>query len=74
LIPIQDGVATRYPATITWATITVNAIVFLFQTSLSPSALERFLSAYALIPACYFGHLAALAPPQGLFDYLPFVW
>jgi hypothetical protein len=32
------------------------------------------IAAYALIPARYFGHLAALALPQGLFDYLPFVW
>ncbi len=73
MIPIQDGVATRYPATITWATIAVNVCIFLFQNSLSPPVQERFLHTYALIPARYFGYLAALMPPQGLFDYLPFV-
>ncbi|RLB93929.1 MAG: rhomboid family intramembrane serine protease [Deltaproteobacteria bacterium] len=73
MIPIQDGVVKRYPAMITWALITVNAIVFLFQTSLSSAALGKFLSVFALIPARYFGPLAALAPPQSIFDYLPFV-
>jgi len=73
MFPIQDGVARRYPATITWVLIAVNTIVFLFQVSLSPSALERFLSAFALIPARYFGDLAAAAPAEGILDYLPFI-
>jgi membrane associated rhomboid family serine protease len=53
--------------------IVVNGMVFLFQLSLSPTALEYFLAAYALIPARYFGDLAAVAPSQGFLDYLPFV-
>jgi len=73
MFPIQDGVAKRYPATATWVLIAVNTIVFLFQTSLSPAALEQFWSAFALIPARYFGNLAAATPPEGILDYLPFV-
>jgi len=73
MFPIRDGVAIRYPAIGTWALIAVNVIVFLFQASLSPLALERFLSAFALIPARYFGDLKVMMPPEGILDYLPFV-
>lgn len=72
MLPIQDGVARRYPATITWTLIVVNGVVFLFQQSLSPAAWEKFLSDFALIPARYFGELANVMPPEGIFDYLPF--
>jgi hypothetical protein len=48
------------------------------QEFLWVAALERFLPAYALIPARYFGHLRPLwaIAEQGYFgcDYLPFVW
>jgi len=47
-------------------------MIFMFQASLSPPVLERFLAVFALIPARYFGHLAGVAPPHTLFDYLPF--
>jgi len=73
MFPIQDGVATRYPAMGTWALIAVNVVVFLLQVSLSPLALERFLAIFALTPARYFGNLGATVPPRGMVDYLPFV-
>jgi len=72
VFPIQDGVATRYPPAVTWALIAVNGAVFLFQSSLSPPALERFLLEFALVPARYFGRFAAESPPAGALDYLPF--
>ena len=73
VFPIQSGVVNRYPATVTWALIAANGILFLFQVSLSPPALERFLSGFALIPARYFGELAVVMPPGGIVDYLPFI-
>ncbi|HQE92551.1 MAG TPA: rhomboid family intramembrane serine protease [Anaerolineae bacterium] len=73
MFPIQDSVAKRYPAIATWVLIAVNTIVFLFQASLAPAALEQFLSEFALIPARYFGDLATVTPPKGIVDYLPFV-
>lgn len=73
MIPIRDSVPRRYPPTIVWALITANAAMFLFQASLAPHALERFLADYALIPARYFGELASALPPPGLADYLPFL-
>jgi len=72
MFPIQDGVAKRYPATVTWALIAANGIVFLYQASLSPAALERFLLTFALVPARYFGRLAVEGRPGGILDYLPF--
>lgn len=73
MFPVRDGIAKRYPATVTLALIVVNSVLFLFQISLSPPALERFLAEFALIPARYFGELASVVPPEGILDYLPFV-
>lgn len=73
MLPIQDTVAKRYPPTVTWLLILVNAVVFLYQVSLPPPLQESFIRTYALIPARFFGGLAALSPPQALSDYLPFV-
>jgi len=73
MIPIQDGVARRYPPIVTWMVIGVNTIVFLFQESLPPPVLERFLFTFALIPARYFGDLAIVESPEGIVDYLPFL-
>ena len=56
-----------------WVLIAANAVVFLFQASLTLPELQRFLETYALIPARYFGELATRAPPAGLADSLPFL-
>jgi len=53
--------------------IAANAIVLLFQVSLPPPALARFVVTFGLIPARYFGDLRAVAPPSSIVDYLPFV-
>lgn len=71
MLPIQDGVATRFPPVVTWSLIAANSVVFLFQISLTPDELEWFLFRFALMPARYFGPAAALDPPS-LADYLPF--
>lgn len=47
----------------------MNAFEFLFQLTLPPPTLERFLATFALIPARYFG----TAPPASILGYLPFV-
>jgi len=73
VLPIRDSVPRRHPPTITRVLIAANAVVFLFQTTLAPAALERFWATYALIPARYFGELATTLPPPGLADYLPFL-
>ena len=72
MFPIANGVPLRYSPVATWALISANCVIFLFQLSLSPSELDLFLDHYALIPARYFdagGFDSAMSPT----DYLPFV-
>jgi membrane associated rhomboid family serine protease len=72
MFPIQNSVATRYPAVVSWCLIGANCAIFLFQYSVSSSELEAFLARYALIPARFFAYqdygLEAPSPT----DYLPF--
>jgi len=71
MLPIQDGVATRYPPVVTWCLIAANCAIFLIQISLTPAELDWFLLRFALVPARYFGS-AGVMPPPGAADYLPF--
>ncbi|HWP27083.1 MAG TPA: rhomboid family intramembrane serine protease [Xanthobacteraceae bacterium] len=72
MFPIQNGVPHRSAPFVTWGLIAVNVAVFLYQISLSPPALDRFLVNYALIPGRYFVPLPFL-PEPALGDYLPFL-
>src|SRR5690242_3358162 len=69
MLPIRDSVVTRYPPVATWTLIIANALVFLFQISLSRPEQQAFLAHFALIPAYYFVDPS----PKALGDYLPFV-
>jgi membrane associated rhomboid family serine protease len=72
MFPIANGIPLRYPPIATWALIATNAVVFLFEVSLSPAELNEFLYRYALVPARYFdsgGSDSSLS----LSNYLPFV-
>jgi membrane associated rhomboid family serine protease len=72
MFPIQNGVPNRSAPFVTWSLIAINVIVFLYQVSLSPPELDRFLVEYALIPGRYFVPLPFVSPPS-IDDYLPFV-
>ena len=72
MLPIRTSVPTRYPALATWAVIAINCAIFVFQDSLTPVELNRFLVDYALIPARYFIPKALGIDEPTLFDYLPF--
>jgi membrane associated rhomboid family serine protease len=71
MFPIKNAVPTRYPPLVTWALITVNCAVFLFELSLSPGEVNWLLLRFALIPAQYFSPESdtGLSPV----DYLPFL-
>ena len=71
MFPIQNGVPHRSAPFVTWSLIATNVAVFLYQVSLSPPALDRFLVDYALIPGRYFVPLPFVPEPT-LSDYLPF--
>ena len=45
MFPIANGIPLRYPPIATWALIATNAVVFLFEVSLSPSGSTSFCTA-----------------------------
>ncbi|RMF36710.1 MAG: rhomboid family intramembrane serine protease [Alphaproteobacteria bacterium] len=73
MLPWSTSVAVRYTPFVTWALIVVNAIVFLFEQSLPPRALDALLVHYALVPARYFNPEWALANGLDPGNYLPFL-
>lgn len=50
MFPYQDTVATRFPPVVVWALLVGNVLVFLYQASLPPAALEAFLFEYLPAP------------------------
>jgi membrane associated rhomboid family serine protease len=72
MFPVANGVPLRYLPIATWALIATNAVVFLFEVSLSPSELNEFLYSFALVPARYFDS-GMFDSSLSLTDYLPFV-
>ncbi len=73
MLPLQDSVARRYPPIVVYSLVAVNVLVFFYQISLPPYALNEFILKYALVPSRYFGGQHLFAPPTGLSDYLPFI-
>lgn len=71
MLPVRDGVATRYPPLVTWAVIGVCVAVYLVEAGLPPRAFERFLFEHGLVPARFFGPTALRRPP-GLWEYRTF--
>lgn len=69
MLPYMDTVARRYPPVVVWALLSVNVLSFLFQASLAPWALERFVAEYALTPARAFGEIS---DPYLSLDWTPF--
>ncbi|MBI2740694.1 MAG: rhomboid family intramembrane serine protease [Rhodospirillales bacterium] len=69
MFPYLDSVARRYPPVIVWAVIGMSVLAFLYQTSLPPHVLDRFLFEFALVPSRFFGQLSLVAPS----DWSPFL-
>ena len=53
MFPISDVIPSRTTPFVTVSLIAINAIVFLYQVTLSDLALELFVGTYALIPAWF---------------------
>jgi membrane associated rhomboid family serine protease len=64
MIPLKDNAPREGTPFILWALIAINGLVFLFEDSLSPAALGRFIRLYAVIPARY--HLVHWTSFSGL--------
>ncbi len=70
MIPIRDTIPHRRTPYVTYAIIALNAVVFLYELGLGPTALQRFFMHYGIVPARYadpriarhFGLLEQVAP------------
>jgi len=51
MFPIKDTIRSRSFPIVNWTIIILNTLVFLFETSLPPLALERFIRVFGLVPA-----------------------
>ncbi len=50
MFPIKDTIRSRSFPIVNWLIILANALVFLYELSLSPARLERFVSVFGLAP------------------------
>lgn len=50
MIPIRDTIRSKTFPLFNWLLIGANALVFLFELSLSPQALEQFISFFGIVP------------------------
>ena len=50
MFPINDNNPTRTTAYVTYALITINILVFIYELSLTPPQLERFFQLYSVVP------------------------
>ena len=72
MLPLRDTIRSSKLPIVTWALIGVNALVFLFEISLSPASLNQLVMTYGLVPA----HLNLTHPaglllhPQSLISFL----
>ncbi len=50
MFPINDNNPTRTTAYVTYALITINILVFIYELSLTPPQLEQFFQLYSVVP------------------------
>jgi membrane associated rhomboid family serine protease len=73
MIPLRDTIPSRQVPVVTWALISVNVLVFLFELSLSPEELEAFIHLFGIVPARYSHPEWAMAVGFPIDSYWPFV-
>jgi len=50
MLPLRDNIRSRSFPIMNWALIGINVLVFLYELSLGPAALQRFTVTYGMIP------------------------
>lgn len=73
MFPIRDSVPTTQTPIVVYALIAVNALVFLYQISLSPVEAVDFAYSHGLVPYIYFDGYSGLRPELALTDFFPFL-
>jgi len=53
MIPLKDNAPREGTPFVLWVLVAINGLIFLFEDSLSPAALGRFIRLYAVIPVRY---------------------
>ncbi len=56
MIPLYDTLRSRHFPFVNWLLIVMNVLVFLYETSLSPTALDRLTRLWGLVPATLMAH------------------
>ncbi len=51
MIPIRDTIRSSISPVVNWILIAANALAFAFELSLSPQALDQFISNFGIVPA-----------------------
>ena len=64
MIPIRDNVKSQSLPWVNYGLIAINIFVFVYELSLSPQALDRFIFAWGLVPAQHGDLLAITTSPQ----------
>ncbi len=54
MIPLRDTIRPKHKPVMTWVILGLNALVFVFQLTMSQEVLSRFVGTFALIPARLF--------------------
>jgi membrane associated rhomboid family serine protease len=73
MFPIKDSIRIPFPPYVTYGLILVNALVFLYQATLSPYDAVAFSFEHALVPRRYSDPNWASAYGLNPTDYLPFI-
>ncbi len=73
MFPIKDSIRIPFAPVVTYGLILVNALVFLYQASLSSQDATVFSYTHALVPCRYFNPTCAAELELDPHDYLPFI-
>src|SRR5437773_575379 len=73
MIPISDTVPRRNPPIATWLLMIANGLVFLFELTLPPPALQQFFYLFGIVPARFTHPDWASWAGFPMDDYWPFV-
>jgi membrane associated rhomboid family serine protease len=73
MIPIRDSIVVRTTPTVVYALIIANAVVFLFQISMTGLVGQKFIYEYALVPLRYSDPVWAQYQGLAANDYFPFI-
>ena len=72
MIPLKDTIKSKHLPVVTWLLIAVNVLIFLYQLTLPPHALERFFHTWGIVPARFFHPRWASATGYPRISLLPF--